>query len=216
MTITYPRTLFTDRFERVLFTLQRRIATAQHGSGSFQAAELYDPLWYMELTTPPLKPSEFDAAEAWWLTMRGGQKRFLGYDPRRCNPRAYGKTGLPALRFDGDAFDGTALINANASSGTSLQIKDLPANFVFTVGDYIGWVNSGRRALHKVVEAATGNGSGVATVIMEPRISIPAAVNDVVSLVRPTCLMAVLPDSWQGARERRLNPISFKAIQVLS
>ena len=214
MTIIYPRAMIDVPYVSVDFSLSRSLVTAQHGNGSIQVAEPYGARWTLSLTTKPLKASMFDQYEAWWLSLKGGQKRFYAYDARRCMPWAY-LSGLPATRFDGSAFDGTAAINLTTTAGNTLSVKNLPANYKFSVGDYIGWSRAGVLSLHKVVEAVTGSGAGIALVAVEPRLSIPANADDIVTLVKPKCLMAPIAESWSGVKDGALNAISFKAIQVI-
>lgn len=81
-------------------------------------------------------------------------------------------------------------------SGAKLGLKELPAGFQLSAGDYLSLVVEGRRVLHQVVEDATANGSGITGAFaVRPAPWIGTVADMAVTLKKPSCRMALLPQS---------------------
>lgn len=79
-----------------------------------------------------------------------------------------------------------------------LTLKGLPAAYELVRGDMLSFdYDTGRRALHRVVSASVVAGPTGTTPVFEvrPHVRPGAAVDAVVTLVRPSCLAVVVPDS---------------------
>jgi hypothetical protein len=208
MAITFPRDLLQP-IRTVTFDLMHFVKGAGMGG---PVIESRDPLWMAEYETPPLTNAQLAEWRAWWASMRGGVRQFYAYDPKTPYPLLYpnGVSGL--TRAGGGAFDGTTTITAIAAR--SITLGTLPVGFVISAGDKLGLVEGGLRSLHIVVEAGTANGSGVATVAVEPPIATTLFTTaGAGNLVRPVVKMRPKPDSWQSRTSPIPEPISFSAEQ---
>lgn len=184
MPVTYPRNFPRTFFQRSLFDLQRSLNTATSGSGARQVMERFDPLWYAEWTVANLSREEYGEWHAWILSLRGGAKPFWGFDPHRRFPQAYPTNFLSVMPGNG------TLVSA---SGTSIVFNGCPAGLVLSIGDYVSVVTTGGlRSLHKLVEPAVANGSGQATVEVEPRVVMPVSAGAVVRLADASCLFRLI------------------------
>lgn len=208
MAITYPRSLITP-IRRVTFDLSMFVSRAGPGGPLVQWR---DPLWRAEFESPPLTNTQLGEWRAWWLSLRGGLNKFYAYDPKQEYPLAY-PTGVSSLsRAGGGSFDGSSAITA--IDATTITITNLPAGYRFTAGDKVGLVKTVYRSLHVVLESVTANGSGEATITVEPR--IPTSVlglGSTIQVVRPVCIMRVAADSWSNPTDVDPEGISFTAEQ---
>lgn len=134
--------------------------------------------------------------EAWRAFVsrcRGVQLPWYAGDRGRPYPLS-ASDGFDGLtRAGGGAFDGTASawsVNADRDQPT---LTGLPAGFVLSIGDYVMWKwttsTEPRRSLHRVVEAATGDGAGAITVAVEPPLPTLIPAEAVADLARPVCIM---------------------------
>src|SRR5690606_11490609 len=123
--------------------------------------------------------------------LENGLQTFRGYPLSRCFPIAYPSASWPT----GGTFAGdTATIFAVGVDNKSLQVDLLPAGFQLRVGDMIQ-VRRGsttRRDLYRVQEVATADGAGLTPAFkVRPHLWPGIAVDDVVSVKRPWCTMAI-------------------------
>lgn len=214
MTVTFPRSFPLAAFSRVSFDLDRYVSSNALYGGQTQVREMASPRWVMAATTGILNTARARTWKAWLDSLKGGVNSFYAYDPELPYPGAYpaGFAGL-VEGVSGDAFTGTA-IDIAALTSTTIQMTDLPAAFVFTPGDLIGLVESGKRGLHRVLEEVTASGLGSATVSVEPPV-LTNVFSDAAhaNLVRPVCIMTLEPGSVSAQRSPRPQPISFRGIQ---
>lgn len=91
-------------------------------------------------------------------------------------------------------------LSAIGGDNQSISISGLPAGYVLSKGDYIGWSNTdGTLALHRAAENVTASGTGVAAGIdVEPLVRPGTATGRSITLVRPTC-RALLVDTTYGS-----------------
>jgi len=213
--ITYPRD-FPDadivvprcRFD---YTTLGEMSRTAAGAITFQE-RIGGSLWELAVTTKPLNETEYGKWHAWFLSLRGGRQSFMGRDPRRCWPLAYGPGVLSLTRAGGGAFDGTVFVTAVA--GDTITIANLPASYKISVGDYVSFAWLGGRALVKALEPITGSAGGVATVTVGPWQRTGGTLPAAGTLVKAWCLMRPKPGSWQGERGT-VEPVTFEAIQTL-
>lgn len=222
LTITYPRTLPSARVIDVVFELEPQESFSPEQGGRFTSTELGPPLWTLSIGTTPPSELEYSKWRAWLSSLRGAGRLFYGYDVRRPYPLMYPPATFAELTraVSGGAFDGTSTswsvntdrdeITIGAASG-----QELPVGFQLVEGDYIGlkWDTS-LRSVHRVLQQANANGSGVGTYVIEPPVNDDVPADATINLVKADCLMAVTkrdPPS-AGNRERR---ISFEARQHL-
>jgi hypothetical protein len=99
-----------------------------------------------------------------------------------------------------------------------MTISALPANYVLSIGDYVAFNYGTRRALHRLVSAATASAGGLTPVFeVTPAIRTGAAVSTAVTLIRPSCKAVLLPGSVSRGVSRQLitRDASFRFRQTL-
>ncbi|MBL6853709.1 MAG: hypothetical protein ISS15_05330 [Alphaproteobacteria bacterium] len=200
MTISFPRTLPPALLARLSvcdFDIDETQESAPTRGGQPIVRDVAPPLWLANFKSARLSPADFKTVDAWLKSLDGSLNTFYAYDLARSYPIAYpnGFTGLTRA-IGGAAFDGTATLASVASDNVTPQISGLPASFVMTEGDYLAFdYNSGAsRALHQVMAAATGNGSGVINVEVRPHIR-PGYGSATILLAQPAGKFVLQPNS---------------------
>lgn len=186
MAITYPRTeLHTlTPFVECRFTLRDRQETSRTAGGVTRVKALGPAIWMAQFQSAPLFGAEARALLSWLDSLDGGAQTFTAYDVRHQFP-ASDPTGTHA---------DTVQISSTASG--AIALKGLPAGFVVTVGDWLSFATSTGRALHRVAEGATANGSGVTPAFaVRPVIRGAPAANTAVALKQPRGLWMMDPGS---------------------
>lgn len=191
------------------------VEAVNRAGGSVQTMELADPYWSAKFVTEPLNWAARAKLSAWKDSLRGG-KRFYGFDPFRQWPAFYKGAVLALTRAAGGAFDGTAKVTANGT--TTVTLATLPANYHASEGDMIELPRAaGLISLHQVIDAGgvVGNGSGVATLAIEPPAPADVTINaTTVRLVKARALMVIVPGSYAAAAGLGRRSGSFDAVSV--
>jgi len=221
MTISFPRDLpeFSGRllFSQADFDPFYQQTMSPSRGGQVQVANLGPDLWSMSFATDPISYQTGLEYMAWIQSLRGGARLFKAWHPLRRYPYAY-PNGFAALtRAGGGAFDGTCTLNAIATERDTITLTTLPASFQFNIGDMVSFpmLSGATRALVRVLEAATANGSGVATLAIEPTIPLAATTGVTATLVKPWCLAVIDAKSIKGPmRPGMFQSVSFSALQT--
>jgi hypothetical protein len=140
--------------------------------------------------------------------LENGLQQFRGVPLSRCYPIAYPKGAWPT----GPSFNGAAALASIGTNRKSVSVKSLPAGFASRVGDMI---QIGRN-LHSIQEPATASGGGITgSFEVRPPLWPETAVNDVVSVKRPFCLMTVVPGSISSTADLQTGrgSVSFQAVE---
>jgi hypothetical protein len=214
MALPNPRVLPAElSFWSTSFTIEWAVsAPFRARAGGVAVVETGSAAWRATFMSPPrYKKDDLLLIKAWFNSMRGGTFNFLAHDAARPFPRNYPSGFAGMTRAGGGAFDGTATVTA--VTATTIALSTLPANFVFKPADYISLVKSGKYSLHQIMEAVNANGSGVATVTVEPPIvtSVFAPPSLTANLAFPLGLFVPDPRSWQGDPTARRAACTFSA-----
>jgi hypothetical protein len=195
------------------FKLNEALAVNRSGAGELELMELADAAWSARWQTPVLTDAHRAAWTAWRMALTGGAG-FLGYDPGRPWPLAYGASVLDLTRAGGGAFDGTAKLTA--FDALTVQLSTLPASYIVTAGDRVSLVRpSSQRSLHEVIEAVTANGSGVATASVMPPLPDDLVLNSTaVQLVRPTAVFILTPGTFEAPTGVDPLAVAFEGMQT--
>ncbi|WP_454914979.1 hypothetical protein [Xanthobacter sediminis] len=215
MAIIYPRPFPTGlRFTKSQMTLTRQMSVITLEGGGVEAAEMGEPIWKLSATTEPLRWSGRRQLAAWHASL-AGSRRILAYDWVGSYPIAYGAAVLGLTRAGGGAFNGTATLGP--VTATTVMLTGLPANYIVSTGDRMSFAWNDSRAYHEAMETVVATSGGVATVTVEPAVRLEPAptIGAAVALVRPTCVMMIVPDSWNMDESGALGPASFDAVQVV-
>lgn len=156
---TYPLSIPTSpsNFRTSEWHIVRTVAIA---SSPFtykqQVAEYSGSLWQTTVTLPPMLRDEAYAWQVFFMQLHGKSGTFLLGDPDAKTIRG----GLNSvIRVNGAHSVGAYSIAIENATASTLILKQ---------GDYIQFGSAGTSKLHMVVTDCTSNGSGQATVEIEP------------------------------------------------
>lgn len=183
------------------------------GGGELVTSANGERLWSGQLVLDGLTYPEAAAATALLSLVRAAGRPFLVTDLRRLGPAAD-----PWGTILGAA---TPVISGVQTGGRELRIDGLPAGYVLSRGDYLGFgygPSSGRRALHQVVTGGAASGAGLSPwleVVPEVRAGWAAAAP--VTLLRPACKAIYVPGSWSPGESARgtVTGMSIRFMQTL-
>ncbi|GHC61654.1 hypothetical protein [Limoniibacter endophyticus] len=191
------------------FDIKRRQERSGSTSGRIYVKDIGDPLWVASYQTVSLRPNDLDRWRARLDALEEGGRLFYGRHLARCYPIAY-----PRGSWTPASFSGLGAVASLGANRKSLTVDDLPAGFRLQEGDLI---QIGAHDLHRVVENATANASGVTPLFeIRPHLWPLAAVGQPVSVLRPRCLMAIVPGSISSTADLATGrgTISFDAIEA--
>lgn len=128
----------------------------------------------------------------------------------------HGPSADPAGTILGAA---TPTIHTLDADNRRLRVQGLPAGYVLTIGDMIGWSYGSspvRLALHRVTSTATADGSGVTPLFsVWPHIRPGVVTGAAVVLMRPVC-KAIITNAQPATRRRGwIDGGAFDFIQTL-
>lgn len=212
MAITYPRELpFTPEIESTL-ELDPGTAVALHGRGlAGTVSQVREPLWTAAYRTDPIGLDDRIEWQAWYNSLGGGLKLFLGWDVTRRQPRAY-PNGVPEILSS--SWDGTATVTSLSTPG-QIAVSGAPANFALRPGDRVGLIEDGRYGYYEVAEAATASGSGAVSIPVLPFVQEIFSNAATAVLWRPRAKMRLIQGSFICPGTGGFAPVSFRAAQVL-
>ncbi|PWJ75293.1 hypothetical protein C7441_12176 [Pseudaminobacter salicylatoxidans] len=207
MTISYPFDLLAG-FPgwSTEFDLLWRQEQSRQANGVTRVKDFGSPLWRGTFQSRSMRPNELDEWRARLDAMENGLQQFRARSLSRCYPMAYPNgTGMGTVS--------AAAINTINANRKSITVKGLPAGFQWRVGDML---QIGTRNLHRIQEAAAAGGTGVTGAFeIRPPLWPETAVNDPVTVVRPSCLMTVVPGSVSSTADLQTGrgSISFQALE---
>ncbi len=166
--------------------------TSQTEGGETLIASRGDPLWYGEISLEIKDHYAQAQVEAIIDVANRPGASFLFHDARFNGPAA--DIGGATLGVS------TPSISAVASNNLEIDLTDLPAGYVLTRGDLIGWSVSGVYYYHRIVTGGTADGSGdLADVELSSHVDIGVTHTGAnVDLVQPV-FKAKLLDVQYGA-----------------
>lgn len=156
--------------------------------------------WTAEFALPPMEKAEARAWIAFLVSLRGRVGTFLAYDPEHRTPLGVA-TGTPLV--DGAGQTGRSL----ATRGWTNSVTG-----IMKAGDYLAFANR----LHMVVEDASSDGTGDATLSIEPPLRESPSDGASITVSNPTAIMRLAGDSaeWSENTARHYG-ISFAGVEDL-
>lgn len=212
MTITFPRTDIMTMVDYSADTAPPQLVSRQEmsrqGSGRTIGKDFGSAIWVVNYTTKPLNNDDAGAFEAALDSLDGVVQTFEACDLRKVMPREY-PTG---------ACNDGVLLSVNANN-KALALSGLVAAQIVSAGDYLSFTYGTSRALHRVVETVTADGSGV-TGQFEVRPHIrpgwTLSPSTVVKLKNPRGIFALVPGSISARPGGALHTvISFQGVQYI-
>lgn len=165
-------------------------------SGTTQTLEMPGAHWHLRALFEGLSDAQRRTMQAFLVQCRGAGGRFYYGDPAFLVNGPTGNAG------------GTPLVNGASQTGTSLitdgwTVSQTP---IMGTGDYFQFDNAnGGRELHMVVADANSDGSGNATLTIEPAIRVSPADNAAITVTGAKCQMRLASD--EIARWRLSKPL---------
>ena len=172
MAISYPIQVPNHDFASFNMRLVRAVAMTESPFTFQQQVYEYDGAkWEMEITLPPLTYVEAREWEAFILSLRGMRGTFLMGNPLHDGPQ--GTATVVALREQG-LIRSTTINVDGSTSGQTLK-----------AGDYFQIGSGADSHIHQVVQDATFDGSGNATLEIEPGLRTTYANNTTLDFTLP-------------------------------
>lgn len=182
------------------FDLPEAVEVSRTGGGVLIGADVADRLWQGTIRLGRMTVAEARPALALINALRGPGRGFLLADAHRLWPQA-DPGGLIVAGF-------SPAISAVAGDLRTLSLSGLPAGYVLSPGDLIGWSHGAapvRHALHEIVSGGTASGAGaLAALELTPALRPGTATGTPVSLVRPVCEAVIVPGSVNPGNQSRL------------
>jgi hypothetical protein len=200
------------RVEEVTFRLSHPQEHTRLGDGTIISASLGASLWTGSIRLAQANHPRHAQMEALIALMDQPGATFLCHDPRQIGP-ASDPTGA-------SLGSRTVTIHSVASNLRELRITGLPAGYVLTAGDMLGFQygsNPVRHALHRIVVGGTASSSGLTPMLeVVPNLRPGAVAGLTVSLIRPACKARMLPGPAYGSgRQANSRGAGFDFIQTL-
>lgn len=211
--LTFPlaTATFADalKYATVSFRLRRNEEYSGLGSGQILGAQLGPDMWEADVTLARLYHAQAMQVQALIESLDGVINDFYLYNPLTAYPQydpTGSKLGASVPRLMG------------VPSGKTIAMDGVPSGYTLTRGDMLSFdYGSGpvKRALHRVVETRVANSSGVlAAFEVRPHIRTGAADNAIVTLIKPSAKMIMVPDTFAIENDTLVTSvIRFKAIQ---
>ncbi|HWA22332.1 MAG TPA: hypothetical protein VG735_08060 [Caulobacterales bacterium] len=217
MTITYPRAFPDSRFLAESFDPEPQDVSVPLAGGQGPSVSLGPSRWLANYRVETLGRTRGAEWGAWLASLRGSGRLFYGRDSRRPFPLAYTEAQMLALpRATTGTFDGTAITTTLNGARDVIGMGGMPANFLLTVGDYIGFYwDTTKRSLHRVLETAAANSGGTGSWNVEPVVPTLVSGFAVANVLRPDCLMRLIEPPQVTNQNNRAHSITFKARQHL-
>lgn len=171
--------------------------------------------WTGSWQSVQLSREDLGRIDAWHMDASDGAV-FRAHDVLRPRPLAHDNgQPLSGTRAIGGAFDGTASLNAIASSRRGATVAGLPANFQLLAGDYIEFrMSAALVSLHMVTADVKAGSNGVAVVAFRYELDAAFTVASTVNLEKPACLMQIDPGTYNAPKAGNEWVASFTAAEV--
>jgi hypothetical protein len=200
MTISYPVTMpTTPGFVSSTFGLSSNTTVFPSPlSRHEQVLERPGALWKAEFVLPPMRPATAAQWRAFLASLRGRFGTFYGFDPD--------------LKAPLGTATGTILVAGGSQTGNDLAVDGVSVSGTILAGTYFQLENR----FYMVVQDATANGSGQATLAINPALRSAPANDAALTFTNPKCIMRLVDDSVQWGGDRNSNvTLQFAAIETL-
>ncbi|MAZ83126.1 MAG: hypothetical protein CME90_05895 [Hoeflea sp.] len=211
MSIIYPREMPYDTDTECTFELDPGTVQYPQGNGHPpMVTKIRDSLWSASFATVPLNLVERAEWQAWYNSLHGGLKKFLGWDITRHQPLGY-PNGVPAIR-DG-TWDGTATVEDLGTPGL-ISVSGVPAGFILLPGDRVGLTEGERFGYFEISTKSVADPDGTMELPVHPWVSSVFSTAATAVLFRPRCRMAIISQSFSCPGVPGLARVSFQAVEA--
>jgi hypothetical protein len=206
---TYPLQMpSTPNFIRSEWGIAKAVAQSQSPfTYSTQVHEFTGAKWYSTVTLPPMNRSQASEWQSFFMQLHGSFGTFLMGDP---DAIALGVQGT---------ISNTIAVSADHSVGAfdvTVDGADTSESQLFKKGDYVQFNSGATSKLHMIIADVASDGSGNATLTIEPPLSATLANNATVTYASPKCVMRMTNNelTW-SANHISLYGVSFSCEEVL-
>lgn len=200
-------------FEPSLATTEDRLA-----DGTVIASAIGAALWRVSARMPQMPVAQYRAVQARLVRLQQPGNFVMAWDVSAHGP-ASDRGGV----ILGSA---TPVVQAVDADAARLRVSGLPAGYVLSAGDWIGWTYASspvRYALHQLVTGAVADGTGLTPLFeVQPHIrampngtGLAGLVGAPVSLVRPRAKFRVTGVTWPERSGPVQRGLSIQMIQTL-
>jgi len=204
MALSYPLAMpSTPQFRSVQFRAKSAVGVSRSPfTYSAQVTAHQGEMWEVDVELPPMTRAQAEAWIAFIIGLNGFEGSFLLGDPAGTSPQ-------------GD-WSGTQVVNGGSQTGKTLVVRGLDAFATVTAGDWLQLGSGSSSTLHKLVQNATADSGGEATLEIWPRLrSSPVdgaaiTVNDAKGLFR----LSDNTRAW-GVEIAQVYGVSFSAMEYL-
>lgn len=214
MPLVHPYSVSTFADVIRMSSIRSRLVADQQisgmGGGKIIVADLAPKHWEFEVTLINMENALARRVQALIEGLDESINDFYLYDPRWAYPIA-DPTGsiLGASNVQ---------INSLNANNKELTLKGLPATFTNSPGDVLAFDFGApsKRAVHRIVVGGTAAAGISPSLEVRPHILPGAAVNAVVTLIKPSARVKMIPGSFDPgtARQMMTSGMSFKCRQV--
>ena len=131
----------------------------------------------------------------------------------------YSTVTLPPMKREQGTIANTVAVNANFSVGAydvTIDGADASESQLFKKGDYVQFNSGASSKMHMIIADVASNGSGIATLAIEPPLSAVLGNNATVTYASPKCVMRMTSNELTWSADRiSLYGVSFSCEEVL-
>jgi len=170
-----------------------------------QVHEFTGAKWYSTVSLPPMKREQAVEWQAFFMQLHGQFGTFLMGDP---DAKAVRGTIANTIAVSADHALGAYDITVDGTDTSESQL--------FKKGDYVQFNSGATSKMHMIIADVASNGSGEATLTIEPPLSAALGNNATVTYVSPKCVMRMTNNemTW-SANHISLYGVSFSCEEVL-
>lgn len=161
--------------------------------GASQRVNRLGSRWAVSVSLPALTPAQ---ARSWSAALTSGLRNGVRWRVRQ--------VGTPV------GAPGSVLVAGAGQSGLALDVDGLTAGYFVKAGQWLSVTTSSSSYLYQAAATVQADGSGVATLALEPALRVEPADNDPVALAAPVIegLLADVP-GWSLGPNRLASGFSF-------
>lgn len=205
MAITYPLSLPATNKERRVAIRARSSVGASESPFTFEQQTFVHQgeSWAAAVELPPMGRADAEAWIAFFLALNGRQGTFLMGDPLGTTPRGTW-AGAPKV------------LGAHAVGVKSIAMDGFSVGATVKAGDWFQTGSGGASHLHKVVQDATADGSGLLTLEIWPRTRVSLADNDTFTINSAKGLWRLADNvSEYSLEQAQLYGLQFACVEAL-
>lgn len=216
MALAFPYSVATFSDVIRMMSIRMRLVGDQQlsglGGGKIIVADLGPKYWEFEVSLINMENALAQRVQALIEALDEGMNDFYLYDPRAAGPIS---------DRDGTRLGGaTVQLATLAGNNKELTLKGLPNGYVLSGGDLFDFDfgTPAKRALHRIVTGGVVPSGGISpTLEVRPHILPGAAVDAVVSLIKPAARVKIIPGTFDPgtAQHMMTTGMGFKARQVI-